>query len=61
MFHPSYPLLIDYQYFATKKVEKWIYCFNLHSERVRFNVFNFYLYENHVYNLLNPFVLVFCF
>ena len=36
-------LLIDYQYFAAKKVEKWIYCFNLYSERVRFNVFNFYL------------------
>lgn len=54
---PSYLLLIDYQYFAVKKVEKWIYGFYTHSERVRFNVFNFYSYENYVCMLSNPLVL----
>lgn len=27
----EYPLFVDYQYFTFKKVEKWIYWFNLHS------------------------------
>ena len=41
-----YSLLVDYQYYAIKKVEKWFYRFYLHFKRVRFNVFNFYLIKN---------------
>ena len=29
--HSLYQLFVDYQYFTFKKVEKWIYWFNLHS------------------------------
>ena len=41
-----YSLLVDYQYYAVKKVEKWIYGFYLYFKRARFNVFNFYLVRN---------------
>ena len=56
--HYLYPLLIDYQYFAIKKVKKRICGFSLYSERTRFNLFNFYLQENYAYMLSNPFVLM---
>lgn len=42
----QYSLLVDYQYYAVKKVEKWIYGFYLYFKRARFNVFNFYLVRN---------------
>ncbi len=39
-------LLVDYQYYTLKTVEKWQNRFCVDTKNVRFNVFNFQLHQN---------------
>lgn len=41
-------LLVDYQYYTLKTVEKWQNRFCVDTKNVRFNVFNFWLHQNHI-------------
>ena len=43
-----YLLLVDYQYYTLKTVEKWQNRFCVDTKNVRFNVFNFWLHQNHI-------------
>ena len=45
---PSNVLLVDYQYYTLKTVEKWQNRFCVDTKNVRFNVFNFWLHQNHI-------------
>ena len=45
---PSYLLLVDYQYYTLKTVEKWQNRFCVDTKNVRFNVFNFWLHQNYI-------------
>ena len=46
--HPTNALLVDYQYYTLKTVEKWQNRFCVDTKNVRFNVFNFWLHQNHI-------------
>ena len=46
--HPPNALLVDYQYYTLKTVEKWQNRFCVDTKNVRFNVFNFWLHQNHI-------------
>ena len=41
-------LLVDYQYYTLKTVEKWQNRFCVDTKNVRFNVFNFWLHQNYI-------------
>ena len=41
-------LLVDYKYYTLKTVEKWQNRFCVDTKNVRFNVFNFWLHQNHI-------------
>lgn len=45
---PENALLVDYQYYTLKTVEKWQNRFCVDTKNVRFNVFNFWLHQNHI-------------
>lgn len=46
--HLANVLLVDYQYYTLKTVEKWQNRFCVDTKNVRFNVFNFWLHQNHI-------------
>lgn len=46
--HLMYLLLVDYQYYTLKTVEKWQNRFCVDTKNVRFNVFNFWLHQNYI-------------
>ena len=46
--HLENALLVDYQYYTLKTVEKWQNRFCVDTKNVRFNVFNFWLHQNHI-------------
>ena len=48
LFHLTNALLVDYQYYTLKTVEKWQNRFCVDTKNVRFNVFNFWLHQNHI-------------
>ena len=41
-------LLVDYQYYTLKTVEKWQNRFCVDTKNVKFNVFNFWLHQNYI-------------
>ena len=45
---PANVLLVDYQYYTLKTVEKWQNRFCVDTKNVRFNVFNFWLHQNYI-------------
>lgn len=45
---PENVLLVDYQYYTLKTVEKWQNRFCVDTKNVRFNVFNFWLHQNYI-------------
>ena len=45
---PQNVLLVDYQYYTLKTVEKWQNRFCVDTKNVRFNVFNFWLHQNYI-------------
>lgn len=48
ILQPSNVLLVDYQYYTLKTVEKWQNRFCVDTKNVRFNVFNFWLHQNYI-------------
>ena len=48
LLQPENVLLVDYQYYTLKTVEKWQNRFCVDTKNVRFNVFNFWLHQNHI-------------
>ena len=46
--HSANVLLVDYQYYTLKTVEKWQNRFCVDTKNVRFNVFNFWLHQNYI-------------
>ena len=48
LLQPWNVLLVDYQYYTLKTVEKWQNRFCVDTKNVRFNVFNFWLHQNYI-------------
>ena len=48
LLQPENVLLVDYQYYTLKTVEKWQNRFCVDTKNVRFNVFNFQIHQNYI-------------